>query len=531
MLWHEASPSKSSSYLWSRLQKKNSQFKEAIDYCANPANNIQLCIIKSIDRFTRGGSYLYDHLKRQLDTNGVSLIDIYGIISSQQVNTLDHLGLEYDWSVYSPTKKAEILEAERAKDEMRDIMTRMIGAEIRYVRMGYRVRRAPYGYQNEKIDTQHGKRVILVPHPEESLWIKRMYEYRLEGTMNDNEIINKLNGLGFKTRTFNKRDPNDKTKIIGKMGGKPLDLKQFWRFIQNPIYAGINIEKWTGNKPIKGQFDGLISIEEFNKANRGKVVIAEENGQVAIHKDKPPEYLANKKIKNPKFPYKKHVHCPKCDKPLYGSASRGKLGKYYPAYHCHNRGHYFRIPKAEFNETIEAYVKKLKISPEYVEKLKKYVIELWNSKQETIQQDNNQIDQKIAELKAQAEAVAEKIKFLNSATAIGYMEKDLLKLEAEMQRLGEAKENPEENKDVDIEEVMALIGYYLEHLEDLLLHSPKPLKRAEYFGLLFAQTPTYDDLAFGTPKLAPIIGLKDMFDVPQNQLVTPRREFEPRFAD
>ncbi len=35
-----------------------------------------------------------------------------------------------------------MLEAERAKDEMRDIMSRMIGAEIRYSRLGYWVRAA-----------------------------------------------------------------------------------------------------------------------------------------------------------------------------------------------------------------------------------------------------------------------------------------------------------------------------------------------------------------------------------------------------
>src|SRR5260221_1667838 len=132
--------------------KEHQPVQEAIDYCKNPKNDIQLFIIKSIDRFTRGGSYLYDHLKMQLVTCNVKLIDIYGIIGSQEINTLEHLGIEYNWSVYSPTKKSEILEAERAKDEMRDIMTRMIGAAIRYVRLGYRVRPAPYGYVNEKIE-------------------------------------------------------------------------------------------------------------------------------------------------------------------------------------------------------------------------------------------------------------------------------------------------------------------------------------------------------------------------------------------
>ncbi|MBU1000734.1 recombinase family protein, partial [Patescibacteria group bacterium] len=119
--------------------KEEQPVQEAIDYCKSPKNNIQLFVIKSIDRFTRGGSYFYDHMKMQLVKYGVRLIDIYGIIGNQEVNTLEHLGIRFDWSVYSPTKKSEILEAERAKDEIRDILSRMIGAEIRYVRMGYRV--------------------------------------------------------------------------------------------------------------------------------------------------------------------------------------------------------------------------------------------------------------------------------------------------------------------------------------------------------------------------------------------------------
>jgi len=87
---------------------------------------------------------------------------------------------------------------------MRDIMTRMIGAEIRYVRMGYRVRQAPFGYQNKKVETPHGKRVILKPHPQESRWVIRMFELRLQGNLNDKEIVETINNLGFKTRTFNK---------------------------------------------------------------------------------------------------------------------------------------------------------------------------------------------------------------------------------------------------------------------------------------------------------------------------------------
>jgi site-specific DNA recombinase len=488
--------------------KEQQPIQEAIDYCKGKNNNIQLFIIKSIDRFTRGGSYLYDHLKQQLDNNGVSLIDIYGIISDRQVNTLEHLDIKFDWSVYSPTKKAEILEAERAKDEMRDIMTRMIGAEIRYVRMGYRVRRAPFGYKNEKINTEHGKRVILIPHQEESKWIKKMYQYRLEGVMNDGEIVEKINNLGFKSRIFNRRDPENKTKVIGKRGGNPLILKQFWKYIQNPIYAGVNYESWTKDNPIKGKYKGLISIAKFNKANKGKITISEKNGKLSIQRGKIPEYLTKKQVKNPKFPYKKEVHCPKCNKPLFGSASRGSSGKYYPAYHCHKRGHYFRVPSKEFIETIETFVKDIEVSPKYIDNLKKQVIKLWKSKQETVQDDNGQVDKKIEDLRAQARSIAGKIRYLNSEISIGYMEKDLIDIEKEIQKLEGAKENNLDKENVNIEAVMEAIGFYLEHLEELLLYKPKPLKRAEYFSLLFEERPTYDELAFGTPKLVPFVNRK-----------------------
>jgi len=72
--------------------------QEVVDYCKNSSNAIDLIIIKSIDRFTRGGSYSYDGLKMQLDACNVLLVDIYGVINNQKINTLDHLGFEYKWS-------------------------------------------------------------------------------------------------------------------------------------------------------------------------------------------------------------------------------------------------------------------------------------------------------------------------------------------------------------------------------------------------------------------------------------------------
>ena len=231
---------------------------KALEYCKNPKNKIKYFFIKSIDRGTRGGATIYGKLKSMFLRYGVQFVDVYGVIGTQTVNTLEHLKIKYDWSEFIPTWISELLEAERAKGEVRDILTRLIGAEIRYVRMGYRVRQAPPGYMNEKIDTIDGKRVILKPHPVEGNWFIRMYELRAQGTLNDIYIVEAINKLGYKSRRYKIHDPNNKKLITGYGGESPLTVKQFQRYITNQIYAGINAEKWLDGKLIKTRFEGLV---------------------------------------------------------------------------------------------------------------------------------------------------------------------------------------------------------------------------------------------------------------------------------
>lgn len=506
--------------------KEEQPVQEAIDYCKLANNNIQLFIVKSIDRFTRGGSYFYEDLKMQLDRHDVQLVDIYGVIGTHQVNTLEHLGVAFKWSVYSPTKKAEMLEAERAKDEMRDIMSRMIGAEIRYARMGYWVRKPPFGFINEQLETPNGKRTILKPHPTESIWIKKMFELRCRGTLSDDQIVEEVNALGFKTRVDNIRDRNDRTKIVKQRGGSKLYLKRFWGYLKNPLYAGINYVNWTKDNLHKGKFEELVSIDMFNKANRGKISIIEENGEIKIKTWKAPEYLLKKGVRNPDFPYKRVVMCPYCERPLFGSASRGKMGKYYPAYHCNKRGHYFRVPTEDFNKTILKFIQSIRLKPGYTNTLVEAVVSEWEKRQNESNKDRVNIDEQVAELKTQAKLTADKIRYLSSEVAIKYIEADIVKIEGDIQNLLSQKEKATHDKPTDMKIVMAYIKYFLEHLEYLLLDQPDPVNRASYFGVLFDTAPTYQELISGTQKKAECIKLNDAFMLSQNHLAE-KAGFEP----
>ena len=49
------------------------------------------------------------------------------------------------------------------------------------------------------------------------------------------------------------------------------------------------------------------------------------------------------------------------------------------------------------------------------------------------------------------------------------------------------------------------------------------------FSLIFEGLPTYDELKYGTPLLAPFIELKREFEVSEVQMVT-LRGIEPRFT-
>ncbi|PKL30855.1 hypothetical protein CVV43_05135 [Candidatus Saccharibacteria bacterium HGW-Saccharibacteria-1] len=495
--------------------KEQQPMQEAVSYCTNKKNDIDLFIIKSIDRFTRGGSLSYDILKNQLESSDVQLVDIYGVISSQKVNTLDHLGFEYKWSVYSPSKKSEILEAERSKDELRDIMSRMIGAEIRYTQNGYWMRQPPFGYYSEKVNTNQGKRTILQPREEEAIFIRKMFELRAEGLLADSEIVDKLNDLGYKTRVSYICSKDDISKVLSKKGGKPLTVKRMQKIIQNTIYAGINVEKWTNYSPVKCVFNGLVTIDLFNRANRSKLYIGynEADGEYEVHRQAPKKHLVNKVMNNPDFPYKKFVLCPECGGSLLGSASRGKTGKYYPAYHCSNKGHYFRVPKDQMDERITQFISRVKVNDKRIEILLATIKDEYTRREALSGDERLVIDKQIQALEAKEEALLSKIVFLSNVTAITYLEKEAVKIHKQIIKLEKEKRQMKDKKPLNIDRILKRARYFLENLDVLLLNQQDPHKKAQLFGVLFDKLPTYDDLDNGNQKTPLFTGVNSLFQL------------------
>lgn len=492
--------------------KDQQPVQPAIDYCKSKKNNVQLFIIKSIDRFTRGGSDVYSPLKSQLEQCNVKLVDIYGVISAEEVNTLDHLGFEYKWSKYSPSKKSEILEAERAKDELRDIMSRMIGAEIRYTKLGYWMRQPPYGFISEKIETKHGKRCILKPHPTEGKYIKMMYELRARGDLLDEEIVKRVNDLGCRTRVRYVRDRQDRTKIISRAGGKPMTVKAMQKYLSNPIYAGVIKERWTNDIAVATAFNGLVDFDTFNRGNQNKkILVKDDEGNISLHTKKPPEHLINKGKRNADFAYRKYVLCPTCRNPLSGSASRGKSGKYYPAYHCSNHGHYYRIPKQELENQVIEFIQHLMIPQDNIQTILDVISAEWNIRNQSQLQELEDIDTRIKELRDDAVKTMDRIRAVTSATAIKFLEEDILRIDQQIEELEAQRTKKSEQMPADFERIITRVKYFLEHLDELLVRQIDPIKKAKLFAAIFMQPPTYDDLKIGTQKTPLFTGVNQIF--------------------
>lgn len=333
---------------------------------------------------------------------------------------------------------------------------------------------------------------------------------RAQGIYSSQEIADEVNRLGFQTRVSYVRDKYDPSKIKKITGGKKMDVKMVDRIAHNLIYAGIIKGKWTHDKPVKAQFEGIVSTELFNKANHGKLIIEMTDREVFVYHKQPPKWQQVKKMVNPKFPFKKVIGCPHCRKPLSASAARGKLGKYYPAYHCSRDGHYFRMPQAEFDATIERFVRSIELEPQHIDKLLEMIETSWRTQQQQRAQNDQQLIEQRQALEAQIRVTVDRMKVVTSETALKYMGNDIEDAEKQIKELDGKLANKAE-EEVDIALILQYARYLLKHLSELILDLSNPLRKAAFLGVIFNQMPSYADLDFETQQKSPLTELNGLF--------------------
>ena len=468
----------------------------------NPGK-VKYFVVRTIDRFSREGSFKYQQMKAELAALGVELRDIGGTIQPT-TNSLEQFGISYPWSAVRPSAISEVVLAETASYEKSAILTRLIGSQIRLTQQGYCFRRAANGYRYHRQIIDGKKRSILVPDEDRAPFIRKIFEMRADDGYSDAEIVGKVNAMGYTTRATNRWDHTEGL-VAGHSGGRPLTVKAMQRLIMRPIYCGISCGKWTHHQPVRAKCsEPLVSIDLFNRANRGKVYIeAGPAGALVFLYDRKPVRLRIRRERfSRRWPYKHVVACPRCRKPLHASASRGKSGTYFAAYHCARTHTRYSMPQPKMDSAVRAFLSTLRLSKPFWEDFQELYTGVfndaktgWTETQAAVARNVESKQRRLTEiaeafLAATSDAMRSELDRKAQATAA----------EKEQARANETSLPPAE------ERLTAFLSYarqLFEHPLRLLDRISTYEEQRTAFGLIFEELPTYQEIHFGTPKLRP----------------------------
>ncbi len=477
-------------------------YSEALAFIKKHPGRVKYFVVRSIDRFSREGSFRYQEMKRELEALGVQLTDVDGVIQPV-VNSLAHLNVSYKWSKRSPSAITEVVLAEAGSNEVSTILTRLIGTQIGLVREGFHIGPADDGYVVKRTRVAGKKRCIQVVDPERAPFYQLMFEMRAEQTYSDKQIVEHINRLGFQFKPKNKWD-RLKTTVVGRIPPKPLTVKALQSIILRSVYCGVILEKWNQGEPVRaagGQ--AIVSIETFNRANRGKRFIRENgDGTLKMFYDYRPELVVEKRSRfNRRWLFKNAVICPVCEKPLYASSSRSRSGDLYGFYHC-NRGHKrYSVPQATLDDAYTGFLDKIRFEESAWDRTRVFLKAAYRKTLTEKESLRRHTQKTIEDVEMEKTRVAEAFTAATSKLMRETLEKKL----DELEKQGASLEVAEESMDL----TEAELDEFVEHAERLLEHPGKVpsyvedmREQSEIFGLLFSRLPTFEEIGFGTPLLS-----------------------------
>ncbi len=257
-------------------------------------NDVVGIVVYNISRISRDVESYSRDIGYHLSARGVALYStLEAIDSTPQGRLMKNIALsmhQYDNDIKSQT----------TKDNMH-----LVALE------GWWQGKIPYGYVGEKIpigvrgkDGKQKSRLRLIPDTRNDLSDKiRMFLERFSrGDITQTELSEYAESIGLKSAT----------------GGKfaPQSIKNMLSYM---VYAGFICNEMTNKVPVRGNHEGLISLETY------------ERNQTLLKGRTPatntPRFTAD-------YPLKHSLLCVQCHEPLSGSAPTGGSGKRSPRYHC-----------------------------------------------------------------------------------------------------------------------------------------------------------------------------------------------------
>ena len=486
------------------------------------ALNIKYFVFWDFDRLTRAGTLDYRQIWSDVKEFGVKLRDTTEVIQDEK-NAFEEFGFDFDypWAVARPSEDTENEKIEDARKERIKILKRLIRPQIELTQDGYHIGRPDYGFRNKKIFVENKKKCIQERYEPEAIFVERFYKLRAENVLTDEEICDDLNAMGYLS-PLQKLWSKDKTQVIGHRGGNKLTPKHLQTIIKRFTYCGVICEKWTKHQPIEAKYSGLVSVDVWNKANRGKLFL-ENNGDgtfelsenVSVHSKKRKKY-------NPEFPFKGVLMCETCGKPMKASASTGKSGKGFGAYHC-TRGHERNSQKQKDVETnYNIFLDNIRFTDKFLKVFEKAVFFQFRNKEAELSEYTAKANINVADLETQKSAL---IKSFPQATVDEVrkgIEEEIIKLQKLIEQAKNHR-NKIEVEELDVINFNKWCKNIMEHPKEILADIRSEQELLHMYSLFFVEFPTYSQIVSGTPKLSLVFNLSKDFKVDETVLVTPQR--------
>ena len=502
-------------YTWTTNNRP--KLEEVYDFIRNSELPITHIIIHKIDRNTRWGMRVHEGIKDKLKELWSTLRDTQGIMrDAKNVVQIDGINTDkYNWVTTNEEQYAENISVMISQDERNRILQRMLGQSIKNNKRGFKVRNSDFGFKNEKVMTEKGKKTIQIENPEESFYIKKIYELRSETHFSDKKICDELNRLWFKTRKRYKWN-KDKTEIIWSMWQKSLCPEQLQRFIARSVYAGVICEEWTWNKAIKAPYEGLVSIDTWNKANKGKKkIVCESNHTYKILYDvqwteQKERFIRKLKSYNPDFPYARMLKCSICWGKMTSEKSRSSTWRYYSYYTCRgkkgakHKNHAFNSDKV--NVSIQKYFSQITPNKDVLKVFDMICDEIYSEEKESVNTEKTIQESNISKLESKQKYILENINQL-----LPYPEL----LEAKNKELEDIKQKLKEHENThktpkteySLERFKKFAHTTLTNLDTIITSTDEPEKIEFGFKFIFWEPIEYEKIKSRTHPIDHLLAL------------------------
>jgi site-specific DNA recombinase len=386
------------------------ELQNLLKYCRTHKGKVNFVVVYNLTRFAREK---YDHfaLRALLKSLGISLRSATEPIDDTSTGKLMEGVLaafaQFDNDVRSDRTRAGMRAA---------------------LELGRWTFPAPLGYLNAP--KWSGK--SLIPDPERATFVTQAFEDFATGRFTKQEILTRVTLLGLRTRR-----------------GLVLSPQSLGQVLRNSIYIGM-IESPEYGVSTRGDFDPLVKETTFYRAQ----AILDGRVQVAGPRER----------NHPDFPLRGFVRCECCGRPLTGSWSKGRNGR-YAYYHCQRQCRAVNVSKGKLEGLFVDELALLQPTAGYMRLVKDRVLYVWRQLTSEVKDRAAEIERRVKAIQQKLDRLDEAFLYAQAIDLTSYeRQRDKLREELTLSQIDHHADSIEE---LDVEGILAFAERVLPRASDL----------------------------------------------------------------